>query len=251
MYSNAPAPARPAIRGESYLITHVFGITLLLALLASAINYSGLDLAISRMFFDPASNAFPWRASRALELLGHRVVLVLPVGVAIAAMAAAIASHWFAPLRPWRGALWGIALTCALGQVIISQLKHYTALPRPYNLSMFGGYANYPDHFWAASRRQAGGALPSNHAGAGYAMLSLYFAGWAMGRPAWRWGGLAIGIAAGLSFAAVRVAQGAHFTSQTVWSACVMWAVASVLFYPLITRPRPGLPIAQQDARQP
>lgn len=245
MYSNAPASGQGAIRVETYLLTHVFGMTLLLALLATAINYSGLDIAVSRLFFDPASDGFPWRASRVLDMLGHRVVLVLPVGVAIAALAAAIASHWFAALRPWRGALWAIALTCGLGQVIISQLKHYTALPRPYNLSMFGGYANYPHHFWAMSRKQAGGALPSNHAGAGYAMLSLYFAGWAMRLPAWRWGGLAIGVGTGLVFSIVRIMQGAHFLSQTIWSACVMWAVASLLFYPLLTRPRPGLPAAQ------
>ncbi|ANN65338.1 phosphatase PAP2 family protein [Bordetella bronchialis] len=236
MHSNVSASSAGAIRVETYLLTHVLGVTLLLALLAEAVNLSGLDLAISRLFFDAAANGFPWRMSRLLEVLGHRVVLVLPVGVAIAALAAAIASHWFPPLRRWRGAFWAIALTCALGQVIILELKHYTALPRPYNLSMFGGYAGYPDHFWATSRREAGGALPSNHAGAGYAMLSLYFAGWAMGRAAWRWIGLAIGVGAGLLFAVVRVMQGAHFFSQTIWSACIMWCVASLLFYPLIVR---------------
>jgi membrane-associated PAP2 superfamily phosphatase len=227
-----------AIRAHTYLFTHVIGITLLLALLAELAHGSGLDLAVSRVFFDAQANGFPWRASRLLELLGHRVILVLPVGVAVGAMAAAVSSHWFPALKPWRGTLWAIALTCGLGELIILQLKHHTALPRPYNLSMFGGYASYPAHFWARSRQEAGGALPSNHAGAGYAMLSLYFAGWALGRPAWRWGGLAIGIVAGLVFSTVRIMQGAHFLSQTLWSACVMWAVASILFYGVITRRR-------------
>jgi membrane-associated PAP2 superfamily phosphatase len=238
MHFNVPATSQAASRPAVYLLTHVVGVTLILALLAQAVNYSGFDLALSRLFYDASSDGFPWRASRVLEMLGHRVVLVLPVGVAIVALAAAIASRWFVVLRPWRGTLWAIALTCGLGQVVISQLKHYTALPRPYNLTMFGGYANYPSHFWALSRRDAGGALPSNHAGAGYAMLSLYFAGWAMGRPAWRWGGLAIGIGAGLLFSVVRIMQGAHFASQTIWAACVMWGVASILFYPLIARSR-------------
>ena len=65
-------------------------------------------------------------------------------------------------------------------------------------------------------------------------MLSLYFAGWAMGRPAWRWGGLALGLGAGLGFSAVRVLQGAHFLSQTVWSAALLWFLGAVVFYPLI-----------------
>ncbi|OZI37298.1 acid phosphatase [Bordetella genomosp. 10] len=225
-----------AERRDTYLIGQVFSVTLLLVFCAQAVNLWGVDLIVARWFFDARTNVFPHHASRTLEILGHRLVLVAPVGVAIAAAGAAVASRWLPALRPWRGVLWATALTCALGQVVIAQLKHYTALPRPYDLSMFGGYAPYPDRFWAVSRRDAGGALPSGHAGAGYALLSLYFAGWAAGRPAWRWTGLAIGLAAGIGFSLVRIAQGAHFLSQTLWSAAVMWFIASLLFYPLLVR---------------
>jgi membrane-associated PAP2 superfamily phosphatase len=65
-------------------------------------------------------------------------------------------------------------------------------------------------------------------------MLTLYFAGWALERPAWRWWGLAIGMAAGASFSAVRILQGAHFLSQTLWSAALLWFLAAVFFYPLL-----------------
>jgi membrane-associated PAP2 superfamily phosphatase len=41
-------------------------------------------------------------------------------------------------------------------------------------------------------------------------------------------------------FSLVRILQGAHFLSQTLWSAVVMWLLASVIFYPLIAR-APGL----------
>lgn len=231
-------PPVATARRDVYLLTHVVGISLLLAFSAEAINRSGLDLTVAGYFFDAARNIFPWRSSRLLDVLGHRLVLVLPIGVAIVALAAALASYRLPILRPWRSTLWGVALTCGLGQVIISQLKHHTALPRPYDLSMFGGYAAYPLHWWARNRQDAGGALPSGHAGAGYALLSLYFAGWALGRPAWRWGGLAAGAATGLLFSAVRISQGAHFLSQTVWSAAVMWCLASLLFYPVVTRRR-------------
>lgn len=232
-----------------YLLTHVLGISLLLAICAAAVQYSNIDMSVARVFFDSNLRAFPLRNSRVLEMLGHHAVLALPVGVAIAALGGALASYRFPILRPWRAVLWGIALTCGLGQVVITQLKHHTALPRPYDLSMFGGYAAYPAKFWAAARRDAGGALPSGHAGAGYALLCLYFAGWAAGRPAWRWGGLAMGIAAGILFSAVRITQGAHFLSQTLWSACVMWCLASVLFYPAIARSRNGASTAAQPAR--
>jgi membrane-associated PAP2 superfamily phosphatase len=220
-----------------YVLTHILGVSLLLALCAEAAQHSGLDMAVARLFFDPATHSFPYRSSRVLDMLGHQAVLAFPVGVAMAALAGALASYRFPVLRPWRATLWGIALTCGLGQMIIVQLKHHTALPRPYDLDVFGGYAAYPLHFWATSRRDAGGALPSGHAGAGYALLCLYFAGWAASRPAWRWGGLAIGIVAGLAFSLVRIAQGAHFLSQTLWSASLMWCLASLLFYSVLTRP--------------
>ncbi|MCH3723211.1 phosphatase PAP2 family protein, partial [Campylobacter coli] len=86
-------------------------------------------------------------------------------------------------------------------------------------------------------RAKAGGALPSGHAGAGYSMLTLYFAGWAAQRPGWRWWGLAVGIAAGVGFSIVRVLQGAHFLSQTLWSAALMWLLAALFFWPVLRGP--------------
>ncbi|KAG0754709.1 hypothetical protein G6F22_020869 [Rhizopus arrhizus] len=76
--------------------------------------------------------------------------------------------------------------------------------------------------------------MPSGQAGAGYSMLTLYFAGWALDRPAWRWWGLAEGVAAGAGFSVGRILQGAHFLSQTLWSAALLWFLAALFFYPVI-----------------
>ncbi|HAP27055.1 MAG TPA: acid phosphatase, partial [Achromobacter sp.] len=143
-------------------------------------------------------------------------------------------SYRIAAWRRWRGVALAVAATCLSGQLLITQLKHHTMLPRPYDLETLGGYTPYPVDWWTWARARAGGALPSGHAGAGYALLTLYFAGWALGRPAWRWSGLAIGVAAGAGFSAVRILQGAHFLSQTIWSAALMWLLAAMFFYPLI-----------------
>lgn len=91
-------------------------------------------------------------------------------------------------------------------------------------------------------RRDAGHCMPSGHAGAGFALLALYFAGWAAGRPVWRWRGLVIGITADLAFSGVRMMLGAHFESATVWSAAITWTLAALFFLPLVCRaatPRP------------
>ncbi len=232
-----PTLPTPEPRGPSrtaYLLTHVLGVPALLACLAWWINASGLDMTIARTLFDPAIDDFPLHTSRWLELIGHRMVLALPIGVGLGAVGVALVASRVPAWKPARGVALAVAATCLLGQLAVSQLKHYTTLPRPYDLETLGGYTPYPLHWWTWVRARAGGALPSGHAGAGYAMLSLYFAGWALGRPAWRWGGLALGLGAGLGFSAVRVLQGAHFLSQTVWSAALLWFLGAVVFYPLI-----------------
>ncbi|MGW9064764.1 phosphatase PAP2 family protein [Achromobacter animicus] len=239
------SPLVPALHAPTrtrYLLTHVGGVTLLLACMAWWSQASGLDMRIARALFDPLLDDFPLHGSRWLELLGHRMVLALPISVGLAAAGVAAGSYRIAAWRRWRGVAYAVAITCLTGQLLITQLKHHTMLPRPYDLETLGGYTPYPVHWWTWARARAGGALPSGHAGAGYALLTLYFAGWALGRPAWRWSGLAIGVAAGVGFSAVRILQGAHFLSQTLWSAALMWLLASVFFYPLIAGRAPGCP---------
>ena len=191
-------------------------------------------MRIARALFDPALDDFPLRLNRWLDLIGHRMVLALPIGIGLAAVGVAAASYRIPAWRPWRGPALALAATCLNGQVLVNQLKHYTTLPRPYDLDSLGGYTPYPSYWWTWVRAGGGGALPSGHAGAGYSMLTLYFLGWALGRPAWRWWGLAAGIAGGVGFSTVRILQGAHFLSQTLWSATLMWFLAALFFYPLI-----------------
>lgn len=237
-----PPLSLPALRkptAASYLFSHVIAVTLVLACLAWWANASGLDLRIARALFDAALDDFPLHSNRWLDLIGHRMVLALPIGIALAAVGVVAASYRIPAWRPWRGPALAVAATCLAGQLLVNQLKHHTTLPRPYDLDTLGGYTPYPLHWWTWARAKAGGALPSGHAGAGYSMLALYFAGWALGRPAWRWWGLAIGVLAGAGFSVVRILQGAHFLSQTLWSAALLWFLAAVFFSPLIAA-RPG-----------
>ncbi|WYX38098.1 phosphatase PAP2 family protein [Achromobacter xylosoxidans] len=137
----------------------------------------------------------------------------------------------------------------AAGHHPAQALHHAAAALRPGHA---GRLHPYPQSWWTWDRGKAGGALPSGHAGAGYSLLALYFAGWAVGRPGWRWWGLAAGIAAGLAFSAVRILQGAHFLSQTLWSAALMWLLAALFFWPVLhgTGGRPAsVSIAQLSSR--
>lgn len=123
-------------------------------------------------------------------------------------MLAALASTKLELLHSWRALLWTLFAALSIGPLLIGVLKRYTAAHCPWDLARYGGYADYMHEWFAQTAAESGRCLPNAHAGAGFALLALYFAGWASGRPLWRWSGLALGIAAGGSFSLVRSAQG-------------------------------------------
>jgi membrane-associated PAP2 superfamily phosphatase len=238
----SPNPPSPDRRRAAL---HLLVLPLGLALAAWLLQHSPADVAISSLFFDAEQKLFVGKRSGAFELLGHQAARALPVVVGVAAIAVALGSAVRASLRPWRLIAIALAASLLLTPSVIGLLKASTAAHCPHSVDVFGGEADYRAErdgpFWAGSKATAGRCLPSAHAGGGYALLALYFAGWAAGVRRWRWLGLGIGIAAGLLFSAVHISQGSHFASQTVWSACVAWTVAAWVFGPLLwARRRPS-----------
>ncbi|MEP6739729.1 MAG: phosphatase PAP2 family protein [Caldimonas sp.] len=242
------APAKPIeptalhrTTATRYVVGHLLLVPVALAALAWFLQHGEFDMRLTRLFVDPATQTFPWRTSALLEILGHQAARGLPFIVGGVAISAGLASLGIQRLRPWTTILFAVGAAMLIGPVAVNLLKGMTTQHCPVNLQAFGGVVSYADDldgpFWAATRQSAGHCLPSGHAGGGYALLALYFAGWAADRPSWRWRGLAIGIAAGLLFSVVRLMQGAHFASATVWSAAVDWTTCAIVFFPLLCRP--------------
>ncbi|MCW5626270.1 MAG: phosphatase PAP2 family protein [Burkholderiales bacterium] len=202
-------------------------------------HHSGLDIALENRFYDAALPGFPLRTWPMLELVGHQILKTVPITVGLVTLAAAVLAGRIERLRPWRAVLWATLAALCLGPFVVTQLKLVTAPHCPWDLQMYGGYAVYADQWFAPSRAEAGRCLPSGHAGAGFSLLALYFAGWAAGEPRLRRWGLAIGIAAGVGFGTLRMVQGAHFLSHTLWAALVDWLMASLAFLPFALG-RPG-----------
>jgi membrane-associated PAP2 superfamily phosphatase len=215
---------RPALPHALHLL--VAGALVVLALASAA---SGFDDTIARAAFDPATGAFPARASAMLELVGHRLAKSAVWIVWFVVLGAAIASHRVATLAPYRRVLWATAAAIALGPLLVSVLKVVTGPRCPWDLVEFGGQWPPSDALFVRPA-QAGRCFPSGHASGGYALLALYFAGAALGAARLRWAGLFLGLAAGTAFGAVRIVQGAHFLSHNLWSAAVAWAAAALVF---------------------
>jgi membrane-associated PAP2 superfamily phosphatase len=236
----ALVPQPPLVDRGGYVVSHLVVVPMAIVLATWLCQYGGGDIAIARLFVDPTSHHFVWAHSALLDVVGHQAARGVPFLVGAIALAGGVCGLAVRRLRPWTPILLTVGAAMLLGPLLVNVMKSWTTQHCPIDVQPFGGVVDYvvdrDGPFWAASAASAGRCLPSGHAGGGYALLSLYFAGWAAGRPAWRWRGLAIGVAAGVLFSAVRIAQGAGFASATLWSAMVDWTVCAALFLPLVCR---------------
>ena len=212
-------------------------VTLALVLLAWLAANSGLDRAVTEFFYDVSLARFPAHESHWLELLGHRVAKLAIWVVALGMLAAAFATKRIRQTPHEQCAIGFAVLAMALGPMMVSALKHATGHHCPWDLRLYGGFAEV-NHGWFVAAADAGRCFPSGHASAGFALISLYFLGQAIDRPRIARIGLIAAIIAGTAFSAVRVAQGAHFVSHNLWAAAVDWFAAALVFTPLLARRR-------------
>lgn len=207
------------------------GVPLLLAVgLLFVFETTTLDRLISDLFYDPAAREFPLRRDGFLEQIVHRGGKYLVVLVALGALVTFGLSYVrarFATLR--RPALY-IVLCLALGPGLVAGLKTVTNKHCPYDLAMYGGFAEYTRLFESAPVGQAPGhCFPGGHASGGFALMAFYFV-WRRRRPAWAALALVGGFAYGFTLGFGRLMQGAHFLSHNLWAALVCWFVALVLW---------------------
>jgi len=234
-HSEEPKTRAP-VSAPDYVFLHIILIPAVLAATAWCVQYGPLDMSLAERLWHPVTAPTPLDHSVWLDVIGHQAARAIPIFIGVFAFIGGLLPS----LRPWRAILLTLAGCMVVGPVLINAMKNFTSQHCPAQIREFGGIVSYAVDrsapFWAASRAAAGRCLPSGHAGGGYALLALYFAGWAAGRPAWRWSGLAVGVMAGVLFSVVRMMQGAHFASATLWSATIDWTVCAVAFAPLLCR---------------
>ena len=226
------APKPTLSRCASFLFTHALLIPAGFALAAAASHGTGFDERVSALFFDASAHTFPARSSIALEVIGHRLARSAIVGLWLTLFVATLAASLINRL-PVRATLWTTLVAMALGPVIVVLLKSMNSLHCPWDLKLFGGYAEFTSR-WFVSVEHAGHCFPSGHAAGGYSLVAVMFAGIAEGHRRLCTIGLVAAICAGTAFSVVRIAQGAHFLSHNLWSAAIDWSAAALAFAPLL-----------------
>lgn len=187
-------------------------------------DFGGLDLALAQWVGGPAGFSLQhhWLLTQVMHDGARRAAWLL-----LLALSLGVWWPWGGLDRIGLGRRLQFAATCLLAVSAVSALKSLNHTSCPWDLSEFGGVAQYASHWRLlfASDGGAGRCFPGGHASAGFAFLGGYFA-FRHAAPslarAWLGGAVLAGLALGLT----QQLRGAHFMSHTLWSGWICWCVA-------------------------
>jgi lipid A 4'-phosphatase len=133
-----------------------------------------------------------------------------------------------------------LAFLLGPGLVVNGVFKHTWARARPKDLTEFGGKLPYEPVLTHVDGSK-GRSFPSGHASAAFFLCSLGFASALKGTKQGMWAGLALGMTWGALVGWSRIACGAHFLTDVLWSAVLVNAVNFVLLVPFFAVTRMSL----------
>lgn len=217
---------RPAVAVLDWAIPIV-----LLAAATLVFWFTDVDLAVERYFYDPGGGWIykddqPWHG---LYKLG-----VIPAWcLSISALAVLIASLWVGRWARHRRAALFLVLVMALGPgLLVNQVfKQHWGRPRPLDVYELGGDRPFVP-VWEKSPSANGNSFASGHASTGYYLFAPWFI---VRRRSMKraLGWLALGVVFGSAVGLARMVQGAHFPSDVVWAAGMVYLTGLVCCYAL------------------
>ena len=199
-------------------------------------EYSGLDLALARIFYDEGTRTWPLKSNFITSGILHSGGKDAVLCVMFAILGVFILSFVWGRARRMRRGAGYLILGSLLGPGIVALLKATTRIYTPWSLELFGGdkpYIRLFDH--APAGLPAGNAFPGGHSSGGFALLSVYFLLLAY-NPKRRFYGLALGLGVGALFAAAQEMRGAHFLSHDLVSLVICWYSALFVYCLMLGR---------------
>jgi lipid A 4'-phosphatase len=209
-------------------------------------GFTRLDIAAARWFYSPDAadhwplgREFPWR-----EL--YRSAPWMTASLVIGAFTLLAFGHTSARRR-WRayGVFLLLDVVLSAGLLGNALLKDHWEHPRPRDLVELGGPLHYVPP--PLIGHEGGASFPCGHCTVGF----LYGAGWWIWkrrRPARAAASLGAGLALGSLLGVGRMAAGAHFLSDIVWSALLAFGVSHLLYHHVL-RIGAGAPDAGEPVR--
>jgi membrane-associated PAP2 superfamily phosphatase len=215
----------------SFFTKHKLWLIPLLIALALAPFLSFLDLKIENYFYETGNdpNTHFWK-SPFLDFM-YDYGNLLGQGLFVLAVLIAILTFIFKALKPYRNPSLVIILTMILGPGISinAGLKEYWGRPRPKQIEQFGGSQQFrPFYSPQLKPPEPSKSFVCGHCSMGFMYLTLAVIGLWIGSRTLLYTGLILGAGFGILLSFVRMAQGGHFFSDTLFAALIVWCMALI-----------------------
>jgi membrane-associated PAP2 superfamily phosphatase len=188
----------------------------ILIALTAVLRFTNLDFVVTDAFYVD-SVGFPFKHTLPARVL-HDLCPVIVALVVLYFVVAMIGSRWSRELASQRVAASFLLVSMALGPGLIVNtiFKGHFGRPRPSEVTRYGGAQEYR-RVWEWGPR-IGQSFPSGDASIGFYFGVPAFLVWRRNPRAGR-RFLLLGLVMGAVFGLSRIAQGAHWTSDVLWSA--------------------------------
>lgn len=209
---------------------------LALLIISWVFSFWDLDRIISARFYKPGTGWYLKEAEPWMWL--YRYGTIPGIVLSITALVGAVITRLRNPDSCWHRYFLLVVLTSVIGAGLLVNgiLKPYWGRPRPNQIIELGGQYEYRNVL-SPGIPGKGKSFPSGHATMGFLFVSIVYFRRKSAAVAWI-GGIG-GLAYGALMSAARVVQGAHFTTDCIWSLGAIWITASVLYYFILRIPAP------------
>lgn len=218
-------------RQSSQINRAILIVWLVVALLFA--TFPGIDLAVARLAYDPATGTFPAEQSQALQILRSTVWKLLNLGtlglLGLLIYGLFTRHAMRIPPRFWG---WCVSLIVLGPGILVNViLKSHWGRARPAQIELFGGHAQFTPPFQITDQCVSNCSFVSGEASfvtAGGLIIGVIL--WHVVPPQRRRLMVVTLVLAVLALASMRIFKGRHFLSDVIWAmiftGTLAWALA-------------------------
>lgn len=210
----------------------IFLPTLLAGLLLLAFVQQGLDIRLSMLFFDSATQRFPLERDWWHDVLLHAGVKQAVRRLVLLMWLVFITSLFVARLKPYRLLLLYLLTATLVSASLVATFRNASYQACPFSLALFGGKRPYIGPFdLVPAGIGLGRCSPGGHAASAFSLFPLVFAARHLRRKTLTRAAFWFVMLFGLLLTYVQVARGQHLFSHQIWSALICWYVSLASYY--------------------
>jgi len=214
-------------------------VLVVLAVLVTAVFWlSDLDIQVARLFFHPENPKDPWFEEHTpLWEFCYWTSPLLAAALGFASLSLLAASHFVQTLARYRVHALFVLLVVIIGPGLLvnAVFKEHWDRARPRQVVEFGGTQAYTPPL-KVGEAEDGKSFPAGHSSVAFSFIALWFV-LRRRRLVLAWVALGGTLAMGAIYGTGRMAAGAHFLSDVLWSALIPSGVALALYYFVLNVP--------------